>query len=323
MNKIFSRRQFLAGTASASLALGAGTLLNGCGVLVKSGDADRVPNSSGTERPRMNVPANACDAHIHIADPRFAAVNANAPISAGMTVDDYRKLQARNGTVRTVVIQPKVYGTNNDCTLDAVKQLGSQGRGIAVLHPDVTDAELQRLHAGGIRGIRFSVWNPDNAVASIDMIEPLAVRISELGWHVQLHMSGDQIVDNQALIGRLPAPVVFDHMGRLPPSQGTAHPAFAVIAKLIERDKAWVKLAGAYLNTEIGPPAYADSTRVAKAWVDVAPERLVWGSDWPHVTEKTEKPDDAQLLDLLLAWAPDEAVRKGILVDNPARLYQF
>jgi predicted TIM-barrel fold metal-dependent hydrolase len=186
----------------------------------------------------------------------------------------------------------------------------------------VAEAELQQLDEGGVRGLRCSVWNPVNTVVTIDMIEPLAKRAADHGWHLQIHMSGGQIVDAAALLRRLPCPLVFDHMGRLPPHQGPDHPAFAVIGDLVGRGRAWVKLSGAYLNTMQGPPAYADATRIAQAFVAMAPDRLVWGSDWPHTTER-HKPDDALLFDLLAVWADTEKVRHQILVENPARLYGF
>jgi D-galactarolactone isomerase len=280
----------------------------------------QAPNSSGTAPPRIAVPALACDAHLHILDARFARPG-NAP-PAEMDIAGYRRLQARIGTTRAVIVQAKYYGTDNDCLLDAISQLGVNGRGIAVVHPEVTDAELQRLHGGGVRGLRFSVWNPADTVTTIAMIEPLAARIASLGWHAQLHMSGDQIVDHAALIASLPCGVVIDHMGRLPPAAGTAHPAFAVIRDLLAAGRTWIKLSGAYLNTAIGPPDYPDATRVAQALVAIAPTRLVWGSDWPHVTE-SNKPDDAGLLDLLALWSGDLATRDRILVDNAAELYAF
>ena len=281
--------------------------------------ADTIPNSSGTEAPKTKAPANACDAHFHIIDPRFPTPESAKP--AGSTFDDYLLHQRRIGTTRAVPVQPKYHRTDHACILDALSRFGKNGRGVGVCHPDVADAELKRLDAGGIRGLRFSVWNPSDTVTTIDMIEPLAKRIADLGWHVQLHMSGDQIVETSALLSRLPCPIVFDHMGRLPPKQGPEHPAFGVIVDLVGKGRAWVKLAGAYLNTEQGPP-YADATRIAQAFVKTAPERLVWGSDWPHVTEK-HKPDDAELFDLLTVWAGNEKIRDAILVDNPARLYGF
>ncbi len=287
---------------------------------IPGADPATVPNSSGSRAPLAKAPPGACDAHLHIIDPRFPSLQATRP--DGMTLDDYRLLQRRLGTTRAVPVQAKHYRTDNACLLDALERLGADGRGIAVVSPDVTDGELRRLDRGGVRGLRFSVWNPADTVTTAAMIEPLANRVAGLGWHVQLHMSADQIAEAAATLARLPCPIVFDHMGRLPPEQGPDHPAFPVICGLLDRGNAWVKLAGAYLNTEQGPPDYADATRIARAFVRAAPERLVWGSDWPHVTEP-DKPDDAGLFDLLAVWAGDERTRERILVDNPATLYGF
>ena len=284
-------------------------------------DESAVPNSAGVAPPRLVAPAGACDAHIHILDQRFPTTDGAVPLP-GATAADYRRLQARIGTCRAVVVQAKVYGTNNDCTLDAVARLGKEARGIAVVHPEISDAELRRLDAGGIRGLRFSVWNPADTVTTVAMIEPLADRVNELGWHVQIHMSADQIADHAALLGRLAAPVVLDHAARLPPQTGVAHPAFAVIRRMLDGGRTWMKLSGAYLNTVSGPPAYADASSVARAFARAAPERMVWGSDWPHVTERN-KPDDAVLFDLVCDWVPDELGRRRLLVDNPAELYGF
>ena len=154
------------------------------------------------------------------------------------------------------------------------------------------------------------------------MIEPLARRIADRGWHVQLNMEADQIAEHADMLKRLPAPIVFDHLGKLPPEQGIRHAAYGVIRGMLDQGKAWLKLSGAYLNTLVGPPAYPDATAMAQAYVTAAPERLVWGSDWPHPTP-VKPPDDAILFDLLLSWAPDERVRQRILVDNPQKLYGF
>ncbi len=173
-----------------------------------------------------------------------------------------------------------------------------------------------------MRGLRFSLWNAADAVTTIDMVEPLAQRLADLRWHAQLHMSAEQIVHHAALLGRLPCTLVFDHMARLPPDVGTRHPAFAVVRRLVESGRAWVKLGGAYLNTRQGPPDYPDAGAIARGFIAAMPNRLVWGSDWPHVTEP-HKPDDARLLDLLRDWCSDQATFEGILVGNAARLYGF
>jgi D-galactarolactone isomerase len=283
---------------------------------------EAVPNSSGTEPPRTAVPAGACDCHMHIYDAeRFAPSRPGARMQANATVADYRRLQRRIGTTRTVIVQPAAYGIENGVTLDAVARLGN-ARGVAVVHPEVTDAELRQMHAGGVRGIRFTVFDPATAATRIDMIEPLAKRMADIGWHVQIHMRGDQIVANADMLRRLPSTIVFDHMGRVPLPEGEKHPAFEIVRGLIDKGRTWVKLSGAYQDTKIGPPTYADATMLAQAYVNAAPERMVWGSDWPHPTEK-DKPDDALLLDLLSQWAPDAAIRRRILVDNPQTLYGF
>jgi len=279
-----------------------------------------VPNSSGTNAPRLKAPANATDCHIHIYDPRFQPPVAK-PLNG--SVQEYRLLQKRIGVSRVVIVQPRNYAVDNSVTVDAISQLGiANARGVAVLRPTVTDAELKSLDEGGIRGIRFTVGNPEHAVVSIDMIEPLAKRIAAFGWHVQLNMPADKIVENEAILRRLPTTIVFDHMGKPPLPAGVNHASHKIIRSLLDAGRAWVKISGAYIVSDIGPPTYADATAVAQAFVRAAPERAVWGSDWPHPGPKIH-PDDALLFDLLAAWAPDEKVRNRILVDNPAQLYGF
>ena len=279
-----------------------------------------VPNSSGREAPALKAPANAADCHIHIYDPRFAPPVAK-PQNA--TVADYRLLQQRIGVSRVVIVSPRNYATDNSVTLDAIAQLGiANARGVAVIRPQVTDAELKILHDGGIRGIRFTTGNPATAVVSVDMIEPLAKRIAAFGWHVQLNMEPGQIVDNADMLRRLPTNIVFDHMGKPPLPAGVAHPSHKIIRALLDAARAWVKISCAYSVSRIGPPTYADATPIAQAFVKAAPERLVWGSDWPHPGPK-DHPNDAALFDLLTEWAPDAATRNRILVANPEALYGF
>lgn len=242
---------------------------------------------------------------------------------ANASVREYREVQKVLRTSRAIVVQPAAYGTDNRVTVDAIRQLGSENaRGIAVLHPDVSDATLQELHAGGIRGLRFTQHDPRTAVTTPEMIEPLANRIHALGWHTQLHLLGEQIVALAPVIERLPGTLVFDHMGRMPQPEGISHPAFALLKKWLGEGRTWVKLSGPYLDTASGPPDYGDVERVARELVAMAPERMVWGSDWPHPTEKT-KPDDVALLGLLGRWAGNDARAQAILVDNPAQMYGF
>ena len=283
-----------------------------------------VPFSSGTEAPKTSAPANACDSHIHIFSTRFPA----SPHWKGEPVVDsdvtaYRLFQKRIGTSRVVVVTPSTYGIDNRATLDGVAQLGPTARAVVVVDQDISDAELKEMASRGAVGIRVNFVTPQSwGVTTAERLETMARKVHPLGWHVQVYMTADQIADLENVLGRLPTPLVIDHLGRLPPAQGLEHRAYPVIRKLLDRGNTWVKLSGAYLNTASGPPAYADATKVAQAYAKAAPERMVWGSDWPHRGEK-QMPDDAVLFDLLAEWAPDEATRKRILVDNPAALYGF
>jgi predicted TIM-barrel fold metal-dependent hydrolase len=304
---------------------GAALALVGATLGTREGRAQQVPNSTGSEQPMLKAPVNACDCHMHIYDAeRFAPLRPGSRLQTNAGVKEYQLLQKRIGTTRVVIVTPAVYVTDNRVTLDAIAQLGANARGVAVIHPTVSDAELKTMAEGGIRGIRFTQFDPATATTSIDMIEPLSRRIEPLGWHVQIHMRGDQIAEAADLWPRLPSPIVFDHLGRLPQPAGIEHAAFGIIRGLIDKGRTWVKVSGAYLDTKVGAPSYADATKVAQAYVKAAPERLVWGSDWPHPTESSDhKPNDAVLLDLLADWAPDEASRRRILVENPQALYGF
>lgn len=283
-----------------------------------------VPNSSGTSVPRFKAPELTCDCHLHIYDPRFPMAWPQLRSTPDASVDEYRLLQKRLGTTRAIVVQPAAYGIDNRVTVAAVAQLGSAfARGIAVLHPSVTDHELADLHRAGIRGLRFTQHDPKTAVTTPEMIEPLTARVAEMGWHVQLHLKGEQLVEMAAMVERLPGTIVLDHVARVPQPEGLRHPAFRIVARMLETGRTWVKLSGPYLDTQSGAPRYGDVTRVARELARLAPDRILWGSDWPHPTERDMKPDDAVLFDLAQEWAGEDAVRQRMLVDNPARLYGF
>jgi predicted TIM-barrel fold metal-dependent hydrolase len=311
------RRNFLKATALASITTNV--------ITVRDAHAQiAVPNSAGTAPPKLKAPANACDCHMHIYDPaRFPMPPSQRVAPMNAAVPQYRLLQQRIGTSRVIVVQPRNYAIDNRVTLDALNQFAPNVRGVAVLHPTVTDAELKTLNDAGIRGIRFSLGDPATAAVTPGMVEPLAKRVADLGWHVQFNVEGRQIVELADVLRRLPTPMVFDHLAN-PGPMGVDHPSHAIVRGLMDRGRTWVKLSGAYSNSRMGPP-YPEATRIAQAFVKAAPERLVWGSDWPHpgVVAVSDKPDDAFLFDLLALWVPDEAMRDRILVQNPETLYGF
>jgi D-galactarolactone isomerase len=263
-----------------------------------------------------------CDTHIHIYDARFPGV-AGGPAPPGeFPVAAYQEVQRRLGLTRVVVVQPNAYVDDNRCTLDAIARLGPGARGVGVVKPSVTDAEIERLTRGGIRGIRFMTL-PGGALGW-DVMDELAARVHAFGWHAVVQLDGRTLPEHEAQIRRLPGKFIIDHTGKFLEPVALNHAGFLSLLRLLETGRCWVKLAAPYETSRTGAPHYEDVGVLAKALVRAAPERIVWASNWPHPSApKDRKPDDADLLDLLLEWAPDESTRRRILVDSPAALYDY
>jgi predicted TIM-barrel fold metal-dependent hydrolase len=303
---------------AASGAAAAGALASATRV-----EAQQVKYSTGTEPPKLKAPANATDCHHHIYDARFPPDPSATLRPPDALVDDYRALQKRIGTTRHVLVQPSTYGTDNRCHLEALAAFGPSARMVAVVNDKVSAEELKSMHGLGVRGIRFNLAQA--GATTPEMLEPLSRRINELGWHIQINASAAKIMEIMPILEeRVPSPIVFDHLAHIPQPDGVNHPLYAKVRALIDKGRTWVKLSGAYADTKVGPPSYADSSAVARAYAKAAPERCVWGSDWPHPTEQSKQlPDDAVLFDLLTDWVPDEKARHRVLVENPAALYDF
>ena len=287
-----------------------------------------LPHSAGLHRPSRVLPALACDSHMHIFDARFAPsphwprTPPDAPVAA------YRQLQQRLGTSRTVVVTPSTCGTDNACTLDALDQLGDSARGVAVVNAAVDGTELTRLAARRVRGLRVNFVSPQSwGTTTPTMLSTLADKVARHadcgGWHIQVFAHPEQIVALAPVLQGLPVPLVIDHLGRIDPAQGPSAEAYGVLRGLLDGGNTWVKLSGAYMRSTVRGPSYADTLPLGRALVQAAPERLVWGSDWPHTTEAPGSVNDADLVDLLRAWAGNDAAMDRVLVDNPARLYGF
>ncbi len=285
MDRNIDRRRVMKTAGAMALVAAAGAVRS------EQAFAQQVPWSSGTESPKLKAPANACDCHMHIYDAKYPTDPKATLKPADALVADYKLLQKRIGASRNVVVTPSTYGTDNRVTLDAIAQIGPTARGVAVVDATVTDAELKRLNGLGIRGIRFNLVQAGATTA--EMIEPLSRRVNDLGWHIQIHMKGEQIAGIEDLLLRVPSPIVFDHLGRLAQPNALDNPGFKTISKLIDKGRTWVKLSGAYVDTKVGPPTYSDTVAVARAYIKAAPERMVWASDWPHPTEKDKPRSDA------------------------------
>ena len=281
--------------------------------------------SAGSKPPELKAPRNACDSHMHVFDPRFPPSPHWPRRPPVATVDDYRLTQGRIGTERVVVVTPSTYGTDNRCTLDAVAQFDASARAVIVVDTTITDTELKQYSELGVCGIRVNFVSPQSwGGTSPERLEELAARLHRINlpWHVQVFMRGAQIVEMEDLLNRLPVPLVIDHLAGIPLPSGLAHPAYHVVRTLLDRGNTWVKLSGAYIESRLGAPAYADVSAIARTLVSAAPERLVWGSDWPH-TIAASAPDDAELFDLLADWIQDESIINMVLVSNPETLYGF
>lgn len=284
-------------------------------------------------------PPGACDCHVHVfPDPaRFPFWSGRAYTPPVATADDLLALQKAMGFERVVIVQPSVYGTDNAATLDGLRQLGPQrARGVAVIGADTTNAALDAMQEAGIRGIRVNLETggvTDSAAAG-RILDDAVARIQGRPWHLQVYARLPVIAALQERLSALPMPVVFDHFAGAAAAQGVEQPGFAAVIGLVRAGRAYVKISGAYRASSEAPdyPAVAPLTR---ALVAANPDRIVWGSDWPHpdsVPVAGRKPtdiappmpiDDGRVLNLLAEWVPDAAQRRAILVDNPKRLYGF
>ncbi|PLQ00188.1 2-pyrone-4,6-dicarboxylate hydrolase [Cupriavidus pauculus] len=261
---------------------------------------------------------------MHVYDSRYPVAPGATLRPADASVDDYRQVQHVLGTQRVIVVTPSTYGTDNASTTDAIAALGACARGVAVVAPQVTDDELARLHRAGIRGIRLNLTLP--APVSLDDLPTLAARIAGFGWHVQLNLPPAWLPDAAGMLAGLPVPVVFDHYGHLPLGKPEAEPAYRVIAGLVSAGKAWVKLSGPYIESLQGAPHYGDMRPLAARYLDLAPERMLWGSDWPHPSAQARAVppvDDAAVLRAFLGWCGSSDTAQQVLVGNPQSLYGF
>lgn len=273
--------------------------------------------------PRLKAPAGATDTHIHIYDKRYPLAPTATFNPPDALVADYLAMCKRVGIERTVVVQPTAYGTDNRCTLESIGLIGAdRARGIAVVDDTIADEELDCLHKAGIRGVRFFML--PGGVLPWGKIQTVAQRVQPFGWHAIVQFDGREFEKHEPALAKLPGTLVIDHVGKFLEPVPVDHPAFRAMLRFLENGRTYVKLAAPYETSRLGPPYYDDVGALAKALVRAAPNRMLWASNWPQPNPpRNVKPDNAVMLDLLLDWAPDDATRTKILVDNPARLYGF
>jgi predicted TIM-barrel fold metal-dependent hydrolase len=273
------------------------------------------------QTPKRKAPPLSCDCHFHIFGPydRY-------PLHAGRTyspppalVPEYLAMAEALGIQRMVVVQASVYGTQNEVTLDAVHQFGQhRARAVAVIDDSFDKAALQRLHEGGVRGVRFNMVSGNGTPE--DQLEALARRVAPLDWHIQIYAEGEKLAAIAPALAQLPVQVVIDHCGGVKAQHGTTHAQFQALLRLLDSGRAWIKLAS-YRASSSGKP-WDDVAPNVRELAAAAPARCVWGTDWPH-PQMDPAPETGALLDQFMEWVPDPAAQQRILVDNPVRLYGF
>jgi len=273
-----------------------------------------------TRPPRRPLPAGACDAHCHVFGPgdRFPYVAESTFQTPDAPVAALTRMHQVLGIERVVLVQASCHGYDNAAMLDAIAADPQRRRGVAMVEDDVTDAALDELHAGGVRAIRLNFVRHLAQRPELPDAARLIHRVAERGWHVELHMDAPDIPELEPWIAALNSRFVIDHMGRVPAAGGVQQPAFQSVLRLLEQPQAWAKISGGD-RLSAGPP-FLDAVPFAQALLQRAPERLVWGTDWPHSNIRTPMPNDGTLADLLREYADEEAVKR-VLVDNPTALY--
>jgi 2-pyrone-4,6-dicarboxylate lactonase len=269
-------------------------------------------------------PPDACDAHCHVFGPAdrfpFAPDRAYTPPDSG--IDRFEELQRRLGLSRAVFVQASCHGTDNAAMVDALERGGGRYAGVAMIDESFTDRDLHALHEAGVRGTRFNFVQHLGGAPDLDAFWRLVDRVAGLGWHIVLHFDARDLATYWDLFDRMPTSFVIDHMGRVDATAGLDQEPFTRLLELMGDERAWVKVSGAERLTADGPPPYDDVVPYARALIAAAPDRVLWGTDWPHPNVR-HMPDDGDLVDLVAQFAPDPETRHRLLVTNPERLYGF
>ena len=277
-------------------------------------------------QPSFTLPPGATDTHFHIFGPMaqysFSQKRIYTPPDALLA--DWQRLANALGVERGVIVQPSVYGTDNAVTLANLKTMNGKWRAVVVVEDSITDNELEAMHALGVRGIRFNVVDvaTEKGVLPMHRVRRMAERIASLGWHVQFLMHVDEYPDLEKMFDGFPTDIVIDHFGYMKAAKGVTHPGFQAFLRLMKGGRCWCKFTGAYRISAHDMP-YPDVTPLAHAIIGANPNRVVWGSDWPHPKHEGAMPNDGVMCERLLEWIPDAALRNRVLAENPARLYGF
>ncbi len=282
------------------------------------------PPDPDTRRPEYRAPPGSCDAHCHVFGPAdvfpYASTRKYTPPDAPR--EKLRELHDTLGLERAVIVQASCHGTDNAAMLDAIAASDGRYRGVCNADDSFTESKFAELHAGGIRGVRFNFVKHLGGAPDLDRMRAIIEKVRHLPWHVELHFDAKDLLEYEAVLDEIPLPVVIDHMGRAPVIDGVDQAPFqSLLSKLRESKDLWVKVSGSERLSATGSP-FSDALPFARACIEAAPDRVIWGTDWPHPNVKV-MPNDGDLVDLIPQMAPTVELRQQLLVDNPARLFGF
>jgi predicted TIM-barrel fold metal-dependent hydrolase len=283
-----------------------------------------LPPDPNPVKPAHALPALACDAHCHVFGPaeRFPYAEDRSYTPPDAPLESLVALHDHLGLARGVIVQASCHGTDNTAMLDAIARGNGRYRGVAIVDADVTDNTLKALNDAGVRGVRFNFVAHLGGAPDLNVFDRVLRRIEALGWHVVLHLDAQDIVKYADLIGRIRVPFVIDHMGRVRAEAGLEQEPFRQLLELMRNPLAWVKVCGSE-RVSAGKRPFDDAIPFARALVHAAPDRVMWGTDWPHPNISKDMPNDGELVDLLFRICDDPVLIHKILVENPERLYDF
>ena len=284
-----------------------------------------MPPDPDTRTPDYAAPAGACDTHCHVFGPadRFPYAPTRKYTPPDAPKENLAALHRKLGIDRAVIVQASCHGTDNSAMLDAIAASEGRYAGICNASDTFSDADFERLHDGGIRGVRFNFVKHLGGAPDLDKMWDIVRHIEDLPWQVELHFDAGDLLEFEHVIDDMPLPVVIDHMGRVPVADGIQQAPFqALLEKFDECKHLWIKISGAERISQAGPP-FTDAVPFGQALIEVAAERVIWGTDWPHPNISKFMPNDGDLVDLIPAMMPEERIQKMVLVENPQRLFGF
>lgn len=276
-----------------------------------------------TRTPRFKAPPKSCDAHCHIFGPHAIFPYSDKASYWPPDADKHalKRVHDKLGIERAVLVQASCHGIDNRGMMDAIESSNGRYRGVCIANDTFSENDFQDLHEGGVRGVRFNFVKHLGGAPDLAMMQTVLDRVKPLGWHLVIHVNAEDLIAYADFFNKIEMQIVVDHMARVPTSEGIGQQAYQILMNVMERDNWWVKVCGAE-RIAVAPPFY-DAVPYAQGLVGVAPDRVIWGTDYPHPNIKQYMPNDADLLDLVPLIARDEVTQRKILVDNPARLYGF